>query len=152
MTRSLILLAVPLLMSIGWTSSEAAAGSPRVSPRARKAALQAQHRQIVRKLNLTAEQRQKIAAYKAEHRKKIAEIDAALHVKRVELENEMAKPEPDQAKVAALTGEIGQLKASRDLQRLKARKALDEILTPEQRDELRRMQQESNAGGSDPME
>jgi Spy/CpxP family protein refolding chaperone len=125
----------------------AGGGGHRASPAVRKAALQERHRKVIRRLNLTPEQRQAIRDYRAGYRQRVAKLDAQLHVKRVDLENEMEKPEPDPAKVKLLTDEIGRLKAERDLERLKAKRELEKVLTPEQNEELKRIQQERGAGG-----
>jgi len=122
-----------------------AGGSSRPQSGLRKAALQARHQKIIHRLNLTTDQRQRIQAFKADHRKSMAEINAKIHVARVELENEMDKPKSDPAQVKILTEEIGRLKAARELENLKAKREIEKILTPEQNAELKRIQQENPA-------
>ncbi len=103
----------------------------------RKAALQTKHRETIRQLQLSPEQQQRLQTVKRDYHKQVAEINAKIHVRNVELEDEMAKPAPDVARVKQLTREIGELKASRDLERLKAKRETDKILTSEQLEKLR---------------
>jgi len=142
MKRVLVILAA-LLFAGAWPAQtvDAASGGGRgrTSPSVRKAALKEQHRKVI----LTPEQRQKIRDFKAGYRQRVAEIDAKLHVQRVALENEMEKPEPDAAKVDQLTEGIGKLKAARELEQLKAKRAIEKILTPEQNQELKELEREN---------
>ncbi len=146
MKRVLVILAA-LLFAGAWPAQtvDAASGGGRgrTSPSVRKAALKEQHRKVIQRLNLTPEQRQKIRDFKAGYRQRVAEIDAKLHVQRVALENEMEKPEPDAAKVDQLTEGIGKLKAARELEQLKAKRAIEKILTPEQNQELKELEREN---------
>jgi Spy/CpxP family protein refolding chaperone len=144
---------VPILMTLLFTGASLtlpraaqAAGAYRASPAVRKAALQERHRKVIQKLNLTPDQAKRIHEFRAGYRQRVAEINAKLHVKRVELENEMDKTNPDPERVKALTEEIGKLKAARDLEKLRAKRELDKILTPEQREELKRIEQQDPAG------
>lgn len=135
--------------ALGGSALAAGPSGGRVSPAVRKAAMQERHRKVIQRLHLTPEQRQKIHEFKAGYRQRVARINAQLHVKKVELENEMEKPSPDQARVKQLTDEIGKLKAERDLERLKAKHELEKVLTPEQSAELKRLQAESGENSDD---
>jgi Spy/CpxP family protein refolding chaperone len=117
-----------------------------------KAALHARNREAIRHLNLSPEQKKRLQVFKAEHHKRVATLNAKIYVKRVELKNEMEKPSPDPEQLKRITEEIGQLKTSRDLERLKAKRELEKILTPEQSEELKRMEREAPPAEPEPDE
>ena len=102
-------------------------------------------KQISEKLQLTKEQKQEIRKNRAAYRKTNAELDGQLKVKKVELENEMEKPEPDEAKLKQTADEIGDLQGMKVSAKIKAELVLEKkILTPQQVEMLKTLQGKEN--------
>ncbi len=103
--------------------------------------------EIVEKLQLTDVQKKKIRETRALYRISVAKLDNQIKLKKVELENELDKPEPDQAQIDILTGQLGILYGQRLNIKVKASIELEkQILTPQQADLLKTLQvKESSA-------
>jgi len=98
-------------------------------------------REILNKLQLTDAQRQQLRKTRAIYRKKIAQMDGQLKIKKVDLENEMDRPDPDAAKLDAIANEIGDIYGHKISEKIKAELELEKkILTPQQVELLRTLQ------------
>jgi len=106
-------------------------------------------KQLLEKLQLSKEQKQELRKNRASYRKTIAELDGKLKVKQVDLENEMEKPEPDEAKLKEIADGIGDLQGMKISAKIKAELEVEKkILTPQQDELLKTLQgKESNATG-----
>jgi Spy/CpxP family protein refolding chaperone len=105
---------------------------------------------FLKKMNLTDAQRNKIRLLRAAYRKKMAEITGQIKVKKVELESEMEKPQPDQKKLEQINQEIGELKKQRMSETVKANLELEKnILTPGQVEQLKASQKENTSGSGE---
>ena len=103
-------------------------------------------REILKQLQLTDDQHKQYRQYRAVHRKKLAEIEGQLRVKKVELENELEKTEPDQAKLDLLIKEIADLQGQRLSDKVKAHiEFYKRILTPQQVDKLKTLEPEESS-------
>jgi Spy/CpxP family protein refolding chaperone len=99
--------------------------------------------EILERLQVTPQQRQQLADCRASYRKKMAELNGQLKVKQVELENELEQNAPDQDKIAQLTQQIGDLIGQRLLEKAQAKITIEkQILTPQQTDQLKNLQQD----------
>jgi Spy/CpxP family protein refolding chaperone len=106
--------------------------------------------EIVEKLQLTDAQKKQIRSVRAAYRVSVAKLDSQIKVKKVELENELDKPDTDPAKVDVLTGELGTLYGQRLNVKVKASIQLEEkILTPQQADMLKSMQVKESAASDE---
>ena len=102
--------------------------------------------QLMNQLQLTPEQRKMVKQIRAAHRKKEAEIEGQIKVKRVELESEMEKTDSDKDKLAALTKEIGELQGQLLFEKISANRELEkEILTPQQTEQLKALELQENS-------
>lgn len=98
-------------------------------------------KEMMDKLQVTKEQKVLLRQNRANYRKKIAVIDGQLKVKKVDLENEIEKPEPDQNRIDQLTSEIGALLAQKYSAQIKAELEIEKkILTAQQVDQLKSLQ------------
>jgi Spy/CpxP family protein refolding chaperone len=104
-------------------------------------------REIVEKLQLTDVQKKQIRDTRAAYRVSVAKLESQIKLKKVELENELDKPEPDQTKIDLLTEQLGVLYGQRLNVKVKASVELEKkILTPQQADALKSLQvKESSA-------
>lgn len=106
--------------------------------------------EILDQLKLTSEQRKLLREYRAAHRKKLAEIEGQIRVKKVEMESELEKTEPDQAKLDILAKEIGELYGKRLGEKINAKMELEKkILTPQQVEQLKVIQLEESSPSED---
>lgn len=96
-------------------------------------------------LQLTAEQKQTMLEQKARIRKAMAEIKGQLRVKRVELENELEKPDPNAGRLEQLVEEISGLQKRKMMLRIQAALEMKKILTPEQLEKLKQHRMEHRA-------
>jgi hypothetical protein len=98
-------------------------------------------REILRRLQLTPDQRKLLLQHRASYRKAMAELDGQLKVQQVELENELDKAEPSQDRLDEIVRTIGDLYGRRLGEKVKAKLELERvILTPQQLDLLRTLQ------------
>ncbi|HVZ81271.1 MAG TPA: periplasmic heavy metal sensor [bacterium] len=98
-------------------------------------------KELMDKLQVTREQKALLRKNRAAYRKQIAVLEGQFKVKRVELENEIEKPEPDPDRIDQLTSEIGALLAKKYSAQIKAELEIEKnILTPQQVDQLRSLQ------------
>jgi Spy/CpxP family protein refolding chaperone len=106
--------------------------------------------EILDQLKLTFEQRKLLHEYRAAHRKKLAEIEGQIRIKKVEMESELEKSEPDQAKLDILAKEIGGLYGKRLSEKINAKMELEKkILTPQQAEQLKVIQLEESSPSED---
>lgn len=97
--------------------------------------------EIVEKLQLTDIQKKQIRETRAAYRVNVAKLENQIKLKKVELENELDKPEPDPAQIDILTGQLGVLYGQRLNVKVKASIDLEKrILTPQQSDLLKTLQ------------
>src|SRR5947207_4208443 len=131
--RTVLALFLMLALAVcGKSSADPAADAAKPKP-TEVPAVKLSRREIMAKLQLTPEQKKLLQHARAAYRKQIAELDGKIKVKKVELENELDKPEPNKEKIAALTEEIGALYGQRLSVRVNASLDLEKtILTPQQ--------------------
>jgi Spy/CpxP family protein refolding chaperone len=97
--------------------------------------------QLLSKLNLTDQQKQALRKYRASYRKKMVLLDGQLKLEEVELENELEKPEPDQAKLDLITQKYGEITGQKIDEKVKAKLELEKkILNPQQVDQLHELE------------
>jgi len=107
-------------------------------------------KQLMKQLQLTDDQQKLLHESRAAHRKKKAEIDGQFKVKKVELESEMEKPDPDKVKLALLAQELGELYGQQIYEDLVAKLELEKkILTPQQVEQLNALQAQDNPDNND---
>jgi hypothetical protein len=107
-------------------------------------------REILKRLQLTADQRKALRLHKAAFRKTMAEIEGKLKVKQVELENELDKPEIDQVRLDLIIQKISELYGEKLSAQVKAKIELErKILTPQQSDLLETLQGKKNSATED---
>ena len=98
-------------------------------------------REIMDKLQVTKDQKHLLQQNRAAYRKKIAVIEGQIKIKKVDLENEVEKAEPDTDKIDQLTSEIGALLAQKYSTQIKAELEVEKkILTPQQVEQLKALQ------------
>src|SRR5258708_10101202 len=98
-------------------------------------------REIMDKLQVTKEQRRLLQENRASYRKKIAVIEGQIKVKKVVLESELEKPEPDTAVIDQVTSDIGVLLGQKYSTQIKAELEVEKkILTPPQAEQLKTLQ------------
>jgi len=98
-------------------------------------------KELMDKLQVTKEQKALLRQNRANYRKKVAVIKGQLQVKKVDLENEIEKPEPDLTKIDQLTSEYGALLAQLYSSKIKANLEIErKILTPQQVDQMKALQ------------
>ena len=127
------------LMLFGWAKADTS-----VDPKAKPTDVPSAHltrHELVEKLQLTDDQKKQIRNTRAAYRTGVAKLDGDIKLKKVELENELDKPEPDGLKIDQLTQELGVLYGQRINVRVKASVELEKkILTPQQADLLKSLQ------------
>jgi len=107
-------------------------------------------REVVEKLQLTDSQKKQIRTTRAAYRVSVAKLESQIKLKKVELENELDKPEPDQSKIDVLTGQLGVLYGQRLNVKVKASVDLEKkILTPQQADQLKSLQVKESAASDE---
>jgi len=130
-----------VLSSFGWAQAETAPDTT-VKPKPTEA-LQSRltRREIMDKLQVTKDQKHLLQQNRAAYRKKIAVIEGQIKVKKVDLENEVEKADPDMDKIDQLTSEIGGLLAQKYSTQIKAELEVEKkILTPQQVEQLKALQ------------
>src|ERR1017187_10576127 len=133
--------AILALAGLGLAQSQPAAdtapkGKPTEAP-----AVHLTRKEILEKLQLTSEQKQALRKNRAAYRKKIAELDGQLKIKKVELENEMEKPDPDPVKLDQIAEQIGDVLGHKVSEKIKAELQVEKkILTPQQVEQLKVLQ------------
>jgi Spy/CpxP family protein refolding chaperone len=102
--------------------------------------------EIIEKLQLTDDQKKQIRDTRATYRIDVLKLDNQIKLKKVELENELDKPEPDQTQIDLLTGQLGVLYGQRLNVKVKASIELEKrILTPQQSDLLKTLQDKDSS-------
>jgi Spy/CpxP family protein refolding chaperone len=149
--KSIFTLALTFGLIFSWIEYATASEAP--GQKLRKAGShRGQALRLWKRMNLTASQRNQIRQLQEEHRKKMAEITGQIKVKKVELESEMEKPQPDQKKLDQINQEVGELMKQRNSEKIKARLELEKkILTPEQVEQLKAKEKEANTGADEEM-
>jgi Spy/CpxP family protein refolding chaperone len=89
-------------------------------------------------LDLTAEQRSKLASIQNDLAPKQIERMSALHDERFKLRDLYAAPQRDDNAIGASRERLGKLQREMHQAALEGRKAFEAVLTPEQREEVRR--------------
>lgn len=98
-------------------------------------------KEVMDKLQVTKDQRLLLRQNRADYRHKIAVIEGQFKVKKVELENEIEKPDPDLDKIDQLTSEIGTLLGQKYSTQIKAELEVEKkILTSDQAEQLKNLQ------------
>jgi Spy/CpxP family protein refolding chaperone len=145
-TKILSLLFVAILMVWGTAQADSITDAAKVKP-TEVPSVHLTRREIVEKLQLTDVQKKQIRDTRAAYRVSVAKLESQIKLKKVELENELDKPEPDQTKIDLLTEQLGVLYGQRLNVKVKASVELEKkILTPQQADELKSLQvKESSA-------
>jgi Spy/CpxP family protein refolding chaperone len=107
-------------------------------------------REIIKRLQLTDDQKQQLRHSHAAYRKAMIQLDGQLKLQEVELENELDKPDPDQVKLDAIVAKIGELYGQRLSVKIKAELELEKkILTPPQVEQLKSIQGKENPGSNE---
>src|SRR5579859_906754 len=131
-----------LLIFIG--SVPVLADSASEAPKAKPTEVPSTHltrREILEKIQATQEQRRLLQKNRAAYRKKVTLIDNQIKLKKVELESELEKPEPDMAKIDQITAEIGTLLGQKYNVQIKAELEVEKkILTPQQVEQLKALE------------
>ena len=96
---------------------------------------------IEQKLDLTAEQKEKLDATKAAQRDQMKKLSGAMKEERRELKEALAKPDATKATVAAIASEIKKLQAEMVDKRIDGILAVKQVLTPEQYAKLQEMKE-----------
>ncbi len=127
-----------ILMAPGLMFADA---SVETQPKAKPTEVPSAHltrREILEKLQLTKEQRGLLRQNRAVFRKKAAELEGQIKIKKVDLENELEKPEPDLEKIDLINSEIYSLLGKKNSIQIKAMLEIEKkILTPQQTDQLK---------------
>ncbi|HEC79531.1 MAG TPA: periplasmic heavy metal sensor [candidate division WOR-3 bacterium] len=89
-------------------------------------------------LDLTASQRDEIEAARLEAQKKIIPLKAEIELKRLDLEKEMRADTPNRSKIMKLTEEINKIELKIKQTKLDEMLKIRSVLTPEQREELKK--------------
>ena len=87
---------------------------------------------LIKGLNITAQQREKLAAEKKSHTAKMKSLQDSLRAKRAELSAELDKPVSDKTKLKDTTAEMKKIIAGMIDERISSALGIKEILTPEQ--------------------
>ena len=143
MKKTLGTLTLFLILAFGVTLSWASplASSTPAPAKAGDPQARLTRKELMDRLQVTKEQKALLRQNRANYRKKIAVIDGQLKVKKVDLENEIEKPEPDKAKVDQLTAEIGVLLGKKFDAQIEAELEIEKsILTPQQVELLKSLQ------------
>jgi Spy/CpxP family protein refolding chaperone len=102
--------------------------------------------EIIEKLQLTDVQKKQIRDTRATYRINVLKLDNQIKLKKVELENELDKPEPDETQIDLLTDQLGILYGQRLNVKVKASIELEKkILTPQQSDLLKTLQDKDSS-------
>jgi Spy/CpxP family protein refolding chaperone len=102
--------------------------------------------EIIEKLQLTDIQKKQIRDTRAAYRINVLKLDNQIKLKKVELENELDKPEPDETQIDLLTDQLGVLYGQRLNVKVKASIELEKkILTPQQSDLLKTLQDKDSS-------
>jgi Spy/CpxP family protein refolding chaperone len=100
---------------------------------------------MMQALNLTAEQQQKLEDLRYERRKESVTVRRDMELKRLDLEREMSKDNPDPAAVDRLLDEQGALRIRMNKTRVHQMLDMKKILTPEQWSKARELMQARRA-------
>ena len=102
--------------------------------------------EIIEKLQLTDVQKKQIRDTRAAYRITVLKLENQIKLKKVELENELDKPEPDETQIDLLTDQLGILYGQRLNVKVKASIELEKkILTPQQSDLLKTLQDKDSS-------
>ncbi len=104
-------------------------------------------RNVMRELNLTAEQSEQLKAEKQASRQKRQELQDQIRAKRQELRKELDKNVIDRNAVNTLIGQLKDLQGSLLNLRVDSILSMKQILTPEQFEKLRSLRQEKAEKG-----
>ena len=99
--------------------------------------------EMAKKLNLNAEQKEKMNAMRQDHKKQMAELQQAMQAKRAKLRDELNNPSATRESVSPLANEIKVLMAKMVDLRIEGVLGMKSILTPEQFSQLQQARQES---------
>lgn len=104
--------------------------------------------EILRQLKLTENQKDRIRQIRRVYRKEKAETDAQFMLEMVDLENEIEKPNPNMSRLDYLCKKIGRLKGLKLKEQISTDLELkNEILTPQQADQLMNFQESVQVWG-----
>jgi hypothetical protein len=126
----------------GFGSAAESAGAPAsAKPTEVPSPARLTRKEVMDKLQVTKEQRHLLQQNRAAYRKKIAVIEGQVKVKKVVLESELEKAEPDPAVIDQTTAEIGALLGQKYSTQIKAELEVEKkILTPQQAELLKTLQ------------
>lgn len=135
------LLCTLALASSGSTLAETAPDAPAKAKPTESPQAHLTRKEIMDKLQVTKDQKHMLQQNRAAYRKKIAVIEGQIKVKKVDLENEVEKTDPEMDKIDQLTSEIGALLAQKYSTQIKAELEVEKkILTPQQVEQLKALQ------------
>jgi len=100
---------------------------------------------VVEALKLTPEQQQKLEETSYQHQKEAANLRRDMQLKRLDLQRELDKENPDQAILDKLIDEQAALRAQAGKARVEQMLAVKKILTPEQWAKAKELRQERRA-------
>jgi Spy/CpxP family protein refolding chaperone len=148
-TKILVIFFAAILAVWGRAQADPASETAKVKP-VETPAVHLNRREIVEKLQLTDAQKKQIRVARAAYRVSVAKLDNQIKLKKVLLENELDKPEPDSVQLDLLTGQLGELYGQRLNVKLKASIELEKkILTPQQADMLKALQVKESAASDE---
>jgi Spy/CpxP family protein refolding chaperone len=98
-------------------------------------------------VNLTEQQRNKLREMGVEQQKKAIRLRADIQTKEIEFHELLRAANPDRAAINAKIDEIGVLKAQTEKDSVAQRLAFEQLLTPEQKQELRQQRERGPVPG-----
>ena len=138
---STLVLFLTLVLGVAFSWASPPESSTPAPSKAGETQVHLTRKEMMDKLQVTKEQKVLLRQNRAHYRKKIAVIDGQLKVKKVDLENEVEKPEPDKEKIDQLTAEIGVLLGKKYDAQIEAELEIEKkILTPQQVELLKSLQ------------
>lgn len=108
---------------------------------------------LIKKLGLTEQQKDKVQSIRMSAEKGKIMLEAELHIKQIELQEELEKKNVSEKKVDKFIDEIAQLQKKMLESRIKTMLALKKVLTPEQQEKVKNfmeMKKSQNFGPGGP--
>lgn len=98
--------------------------------------------QLIKKLGLTEEQQEKVQSIRRNAEKEKIKAEAELHIKQIEMEEEIEKKSVNEKEVFKLIEAISALQKKLLESRIKTMLALKKVLTPEQQEKMKKFMQQ----------
>ncbi|MGC8896905.1 MAG: Spy/CpxP family protein refolding chaperone [Bacteroidota bacterium] len=137
LTRRIATLFIATALFISFTAAQMAGAGMRAGKMPQKAAVA----DVIKKLNLTDEQKKEIEKLRFDFQKQQVAQQAKIHTAQIELRELLSEDNPDRAAIQKKVDEIARLRVQSAMDRFDHWQAVKKILTPEQqkiwREELR---------------